>query len=397
MLGIPSAEIAIDWTQVVFNMLTLKGIYGREMYETWYQMTVMLQSGLDIAPVITHRFSYDEFEPAFAAAASGDAGKVVLDWRSVMTAGSPDRRAGRAAGGAARAGPVQGRARDRDPAGRTWSGRRSRRRAEPVRQQLPRAWPSHPEIVAAAHEALDRWGFGMASVRFICGTQAVHKRAGGAVCASSSAREDTILYCSCFDANGGLFETLLGPEDAVISDELNHASIIDGIRLCKAQRLRYANRDMAELEARLHEASGARHRLIATDGVFSMDGYVAGLAGICDLAERYDALVMVDDSHAVGFVGEHGRGTPELHGVIGRVDIITGTLGKAMGGASGGYIGGAPRDRRAAAAAVAALPVLEQHRAAGGGRHADGARSDRALGRCCATRCAANTRTSAAG
>jgi glycine C-acetyltransferase len=196
---------------------------------------------------------------------------------------------------------------------------------------------SHPDIVAAAHEALDRWGFGMASVRFICGTQTVHTELERRL-SEFLQSEDTILYSSCFDANGGLFEALLGPDDAVISDELNHASIIDGIRLCKAQRLRFKNRDMDELEARLQEASGARHRLIATDGVFSMDGYVADLAGICDLAERHDALVMVDDSHAVGFVGEGGRGTPELHGVIERVDILTGTLGKAMGGASGGYV-----------------------------------------------------------
>ena len=195
---------------------------------------------------------------------------------------------------------------------------------------------SHPDIVAAAHAALDRWGFGMASVRFICGTQRIHRDLEQRL-SEFLGTEDTILYSSCFDANGGLFETLLGPEDAVISDELNHASIIDGIRLCKAQRLRYRNSDMEELEARLQEASGARYRMIATDGVFSMDGYVARLGDICDLADRYDALVMVDDSHAVGFVGEHGRGTPELHGVIDRVDIITGTLGKAMGGASGGY------------------------------------------------------------
>jgi glycine C-acetyltransferase len=195
---------------------------------------------------------------------------------------------------------------------------------------------SHPDIVAAAHDALERWGFGMASVRFICGTQRIHRDLEERLSAFLGT-EGTILYSSCFDANGGLFETLLGPEDAVISDELNHASIIDGIRLCKAQRLRYRNRDLDELEARLQESSGARYRLIATDGVFSMDGYVAELRGICDLADRYDALVMVDDSHAVGFVGEHGRGTHELHDVIGRVDIITGTLGKAMGGASGGY------------------------------------------------------------
>ncbi|WP_329048775.1 glycine C-acetyltransferase [Streptomyces violaceus] len=195
----------------------------------------------------------------------------------------------------------------------------------------------HPEAVAAAHEALDRWGYGMASVRFICGTQEVHKELEARLSAFLG-QEDTILYSSCFDANGGVFETLLGPQDAVISDALNHASIIDGIRLSKARRLRYANRDLAELEARLKEASDARRRLIVTDGVFSMDGYVAPLREICDLADRYDAMVMVDDSHAVGFVGPGGRGTPELHGVMDRVDIITGTLGKALGGASGGYV-----------------------------------------------------------
>lgn len=197
----------------------------------------------------------------------------------------------------------------------------------------------HPALVTAAQEALDRWGFGMASVRFICGTQEIHKELEAKL-SGFLGTEDTILYGSCFDANGGLFETLLGPEDAVISDALNHASIIDGIRLCKAQRYRYANSDMDELEAHLKAASGARRRLIATDGVFSMDGYIAKLDEICDLAERYDAMVMVDDSHAVGFVGEGGRGTPELKGVMDRVDIITGTLGKALGGASGGYTSG---------------------------------------------------------
>ena len=196
---------------------------------------------------------------------------------------------------------------------------------------------SHPEIVAAAHEALDRWGFGMASVRFICGTQTLHRDLERRL-SEFLGSEDAILYGSCFDANGGLFEALLGPEDAVISDELNHASIIDGIRLCKAQRLRYRNSDMDELEARLIEAADARYRLIATDGVFSMDGYLARLDAVCDLAERHDALVMVDDSHAVGVVGPGGRGTPEHHGVIERVDILTGTLGKAIGGASGGYV-----------------------------------------------------------
>jgi glycine C-acetyltransferase len=197
----------------------------------------------------------------------------------------------------------------------------------------------HPDVVAAAHAALERYGYGMASVRFICGTQTVHKELEAEL-SSFLGTEDTILYGSCFDANGGLFETLLDEQDCVISDSLNHASIIDGIRLCKAQRLRYDNNDMTQLEQRLQEASGARYRLIATDGVFSMDGVIANLPAICDLADRYDALVMVDDSHAVGLVGEHGRGSHEASGVTGRVDILTGTLGKALGGASGGYASG---------------------------------------------------------
>jgi glycine C-acetyltransferase len=197
----------------------------------------------------------------------------------------------------------------------------------------------HPAVLEAAHGALDRWGYGLASVRFICGTQEIHKQLEERISAFLGT-EDTILYGSCFDANGGLFETLLGEQDAVISDALNHASIIDGIRLCKARRLRYANNDMDELEACLQEAAGARRILVATDGVFSMDGYLARLDLICDLAERYGAMVMVDDSHAVGFVGPTGRGTPELCGVSDRVDIITGTLGKALGGASGGYTSG---------------------------------------------------------
>jgi len=196
-----------------------------------------------------------------------------------------------------------------------------------------------PRIVAAAKEALDRWGYGLASVRFICGTQDVHKQLEQRI-SGFLGTEDTILYSSCFDANGGLFETLLSEQDAVISDELNHASIIDGIRLSKARRLRYRNRDMADLEAQLKTSADARRRLIATDGVFSMDGYVTPLGEICDLADRYGAMVMVDDSHAVGFVGARGRGTPELHGVSDRVDILTGTLGKALGGASGGYTSG---------------------------------------------------------
>ncbi len=199
----------------------------------------------------------------------------------------------------------------------------------------------HPEVVAAAHAALDRWGYGLASVRFICGTQEIHKELEAALTAFLGS-EDTLLYSSCFDANGGVFETLLGEEDAVISDELNHASIIDGIRLCKAKRFRYRNCDLADLEAKLREAdaAGARFKLVVTDGVFSMDGYIAPLREVCDLAERHGALVMVDDSHGVGFMGPGGRGTHEHFGVIDRVDILTGTLGKALGGASGGYVSG---------------------------------------------------------
>ncbi len=196
-----------------------------------------------------------------------------------------------------------------------------------------------PRVIEAAKEALDRWGYGLASVRFICGTQDVHKQLEARISAFLGT-DDTILYSSCFDANGGLFETLLGDQDAVISDELNHASIIDGVRLCKARRLRYRNRDMHDLEAQLEASADARRRLIATDGVFSMDGYVAPLDEICQLAEQYQAMVMVDDSHAVGFVGPTGRGTPELHDVADKVDIVTGTLGKALGGASGGYTSG---------------------------------------------------------
>ena len=197
-----------------------------------------------------------------------------------------------------------------------------------------------PELITAAKRSLDEWGFGMASVRFICGTQTQHRQLEEALTdflRTTPDGWDTILYSSCFDANGGLFEPLFGPDDAIISDELNHASIIDGVRLCKAQRFRYKNRDMADLEAQLIAAKDCRYRIIATDGVFSMDGYLAPLDEICDLAERHDALVFVDDSHAVGFVGEHGAGTPELFGVQDRVDILTGTLGKALGGASGGY------------------------------------------------------------
>jgi len=197
----------------------------------------------------------------------------------------------------------------------------------------------HPQVVEAARNALERWGYGLASVRFICGTQQLHKDLETAL-SQFVGKEDTILYNSCWDANGGLFETILGPEDAIISDALNHASIIDGIRLCKAKRLRYRNNDMADLREKLVEAKDARYRLIATDGVFSMDGYLANLPAICELADEFDALIMVDDSHAVGFVGPHGRGTHEHFDVMDRIDILTGTLGKALGGGSGGYTSG---------------------------------------------------------
>ncbi len=197
----------------------------------------------------------------------------------------------------------------------------------------------HPAVIQAAHAGLDRWGYGLSSVRFICGTQAIHKQLEAKI-SEFLGTEDTILYTSCFDANGGLFETLLSAEDAIISDELNHASIIDGVRLCKAQRFRYKNSDLADLEEQLKQASQTRYRMIATDGVFSMDGYIAKLPGICELADKYHALVMVDDSHAVGFMGRRGRGTHEHHDVMQRIDILTGTLGKALGGASGGYTSG---------------------------------------------------------
>lgn len=198
---------------------------------------------------------------------------------------------------------------------------------------------NHPEVIAAAHRALDEFGYGMASVRFICGTQTIHKQLEDRI-SDFLGTEDTILYPSCFDANGGLFETILGPDDAVVSDALNHASIIDGIRLSKAQRFRYANNDMQDLETQLTNTASTTNRLIVTDGVFSMDGTIANLGDICDLADKYDALTMIDDCHATGFLGETGRGTHEYRGVMGRIDVITGTLGKALGGASGGYTSG---------------------------------------------------------
>ena len=232
-----------------------------------------------------------------------------------------------------------------------------------------------PAIVAAAKEALDRWGYGMASVRFICGTQEIHKELESAL-TDFLGTEDTILYSSCFDANGGIFEALLDERDAVISDALNHASIIDGIRLCKAKRLRFANRDMEDLERQLKDSAGARFRMIVTDGVFSMDGYLAPLPEICGLAERHDAIVMLDDSHAVGFMGANGRGTHEHHGVMGRIDAISGTLGKALGGASGGYISRTPGAGRHAAAALASLSLLQLRSASHRGREPQGPRAD---------------------
>jgi glycine C-acetyltransferase len=217
---------------------------------------------------------------------------------------------------------------------------------------------NHPEVIAAAHKALDQYGFGVASVRFICGTQTIHKVLEERI-SEFLGTEDTILYPSCFDANGGLFETILGPEDAVISDRLNHASIIDGIRLSKAARFRYQHDDMESLAGQLQAAAEANNRLIVTDGVFSMDGTIADLEGICALAREHDAMVMIDDCHATGFLGATGRGTHEYRGVMGQIDIITGTLGKALGGASGGFTSGPPRDRRLAAPALAPVPVLE--------------------------------------
>tara|TARA_B100000405_G_C16716889_1_gene421150 strand:+ start:191 stop:1051 length:861 start_codon:yes stop_codon:yes gene_type:complete len=219
---------------------------------------------------------------------------------------------------------------------------------------------NNESLIEAAKKGLDSHGFGVASVRFICGTQDIHKQLEASI-SDFLGTEDTILYPSCFDANGGLFETLLGPEDAIISDALNHASIIDGVRLCKAKRYRYANNDMAALEEQLKQADadGARFKIIATDGVFSMDGVIADLASICDLADKYDAMVMVDDCHATGFLGENGKGSHEYCGVMGRVDIITGTLGKALGGASGGYTSGKKRSRRVVTSTLASLSFLK--------------------------------------
>ena len=343
MLGIPSEEIAIDWNIVVFNMLTIKGIYGREMYETWYKMTVMLQSGLQIEPVITHRFHYTDYEARVRGHEVGGLRQSCPDveGRRMMTRQHPVP---------ANITETLHDIRERG----LWkhertitSPQRARIEVSSGRKALNMCannylgLADHPEVVTAAQQALAEWGFGLASVRFICGTQSIHRQLEQQL-SEFLGMEDTILYSSCFDANGGLFETLLGPEDAVISDELNHASIIDGVRLCKAQRYRYKNNDPSDLEARLQEAraAGAREILITSDGVFSMDGYIARLDEICDVADKYRALVHFDDCHATGFLGPGGRGTHEYRGVMGRVDLTTGTLGKALGGGSGGYTSG---------------------------------------------------------
>ncbi len=331
-------------------MITIKGIYGREMFETWYWMSVLTQSGVDIGPVITHRFAAADYAAAFEHRARGQLRQGCAEL------GGPRQLAGTTIQEGRRCSPALHR---RSPRSSARSASRACIKAERIIASPQRAsivvaggtrvlnlcannylgLADDSRIIEAAKRRMNQWGFGMASVRFICGTQDVHKRLERKI-SEFLGTADTILYPSCFDANGGLFETILGDKDAVISDELNHASIIDGVRLCRAKRLRYKNRDMADLETQLKAASEARRRLIATDGVFSMDGYVAPLREICDLADRYDAMVMVDDSHAVGFVGPTGRGTPELHGVTDRVDIITGTLGKALGGASGGFTSG---------------------------------------------------------
>ena len=338
MLGIPAEEIAIDWNRVIFNMLTIRGIYGREMYETWYAMTVMLQSGLDISPVITHRFPLRRIRAGLRCRRERRERQGRARLGAVMFEGVREQFQGELDEIAA-AGLGKQRARDRLGAGRARDARRRARAAQPVRQQLPR--PRQPPGRARRGRA----------------TRSASAATAWRRCASSAARRTSTASSSSASASSSAARTRSSTRpastptrassrrcsartDAIISDALNHASIIDGVRLCKARRLRYANGDTDELEQRLREASDARRRLIATDGVFSMDGHVAPLARICELAEQYDAMVMVDDSHAVGFIGPDGRGTPALHGVAERVDLITGTLGKALGGASGGFTSG---------------------------------------------------------
>ena len=336
LLGLGNGPINLDMNLIIGKGLTLQGIYGRKL-DNWHQMSYMVQGGLDLTPAITHRFHYTEFEKGYAQRQirKSNPGLDEEIRRQAMKTAFEQFQA------------------ELDAIREAGTYREERIITTPQRSRIDTTKANgvvnmcannylglsdNPRLIAAAKASYDKWGFGLSSVRFICGTQEIHKELERKI-ADFVGMEDAILYSSCFDANGGLFEVLLGAEDAIISDELNHASIIDGVRLCKAKRYRYKNNDMDDLKKQLEDAraTGCKRIMIATDGVFSMDGYIANLKGICDLADEYDALVMVDDSHAVGFMGEHGRGTPEYCGVMGRVDILTGTFGKAMGGASGGY------------------------------------------------------------
>ena len=387
MLGIPTGEMAIDWNTVIFNMLTIKGIYGREMYETWYKMTVMIQSGLDIDPVITHRFHYTEFERASRSMRSGNSGKVVLDveggavtpmlrlackstWPTQLRrrSATPGLLQGRAGASPRRSGARIG-VLEREP------------RCSTSAPTTTSAWPTIPRSIAAAHEALDRWGYGLASVRFICGTQELHKQLEAAAQRVPGHRgHDPLLL-------------LLRRQRRAVRDAARRRG---RGHLRRAEPRQHHRRRPAvqgpavPLPQQRHgrprsparsEAADARFRLIATDGVFSMDGIIANLPGICDLADSYDAA---GDGRRLArrrLHGPHGRGTPEYHGVMGRVDILTGTLGKALGGASGGYTSGPPRDHRPAAPAEPAVPVLQHRRPADRRRVAEGARTARPLDR----------------
>ena len=347
ILGIPSKEMPMDWRQVIFNMLTIKGIYGREMYDTWYKMSVMIESGLDISPVITHRFALNElYEQGFDAMISGanrqsrsrshrlELSLKVRSTQCISYIREPSR---------------QSKLKDieicRADQARTYhhSGHSSLRSQSAAAHLCSTSapitiWvsPIIPPSLTQPAKALDNWGYGLASVRFICGTQSIHKQCEVAI-AKFFGKQDSILYISCFDANGGLFEPLLGEQDAILSDELNHASIIDGVRLCKAQRFRYKHNDMADLKSKLEESKNCRFRMIFTDSVFSMDGDLAKLPDICALADEYDAIVGIDDCHGTGHLGGTGRGAAEELGVLDRIDVITSTLGKTLGGASGGF------------------------------------------------------------
>ena len=393
MLGIPSEEIAIDWNQVVFNMLTVKGIYGREMYETWYMMSVMLQSGLDITPVITHRFHYTEYEEAFEAAIgrARRQGPARLGAEAMLGR----RRASSWRGGTGRdprRRPVQVRAADRLAAARRRSRSRGGRGDQPLRQQLPR--PGRPSRGGrgrprGARPLGLRDGLGPLHLRH----PGDPRRAGASGSPSSSAPRRRSSTAPASTPTAASSRPCSAPRTR--SSPTPSTTPRSSTASASARRAGCATRnsDMDELEARLVEAAGARRRLVVTDGVFSMDGYLARLDRICDLAERHDAMVMVDDSHAVGFVGATGRGTPELFGVIDRVDIVTGTLGKALGGASGGYVSGRGRDRRPAAPALPSLPLLQRPGAADRRRLAAGARPARSAARRRSTRLRANTET----